>query len=423
MEKRERQFIPGLSVLLLSVVVFGLIGSLLHDYKGVPYGAVGGVIWAGALLLTFLLGTAFISRRLLPVQGNPGWSEGFRLLWRNYMMGAAQILAGRQREVVTTTIKKKKSAAPVQSPSFELIGAGFLFSHEAAAITRGNSYQRADGPGLVLLQPGEMITQVFDLRTQSRRMSVGAITRDGIPVETSVSVSFHVRRLKPGERRPRSVEADNIPFRYDRDAIFDLNYASAVSGVEERLGWTEQVCPQAATLLVSEIGKYTLDQLLDSAGAEPMGKIKANILNGLQAQQKDDEGQLLPKGIEIVGVGVGGLELPDDVHKKRLTTWQVEWQNKIETELVGAEVEMMRQHNQARARAQVESIEKLLQSIEIMRQQSQTETYEAVMARLYELMEVMLANDALRRMASRTHLLTQASEASSQLHQILEREG
>ncbi len=421
MRKREREFILGPKSLLLWAVIATLIGVFLHDFKGVPYGWVGGLIWGGALLATFLLGVSFLSRRLLPVQGNLGWSEGFRLLWRNYFLGAVMFLAGRRHEPLVTAAKKK-SKGPMLPPSFGLIGAGFLFSHEAAAITRGNSYQRADGPGLVFLQRGEVISQLFDLRTQSRSMPVSAMTRDGIPVETKVSVVFQVRRLKEGERRARSIEMDTIPYRYDRDAIFDLHYAGTVAGEEERLDWTEQVCPQAATLLISEIGRVTLDELLVSAGSEPKGRIKTKIETELKLQQETEGGQVLPRGIEIVGVNIGPLELPEDVLDKRLTSWKVERQNQIDEEKVGAEIDTLQHYYKVRAQATMENVEKLLTSIDAMRRQNDAAYHQAIVSRLVEVLESMMTSKVLKRMESRTELLSQVWDTESQLRQVLERE-
>lgn len=436
MEKEERQFIPGLSILLLAIFLLGVIGALLHDFKGVGYGAAGAFIWGGATLVTFILGTAYLSRRLLPLQDNPGWSEGFRLLWRNYTMGAANLLYGRPREPLATTAAARKKKTTPQSglaPSFRLLGAGFLFSHEAAAITRGNSYRRAAGPGLVFLNPGESIAQVFDLRPQSRSLPVSAMTKDGIPVETSVSVTFQVRRPTPGSQ-PRSIVADDIPYRYDRDALFELNYSSSVSE-DDRRGWTEQVCPQAASLLVTEIAKFTLDDLLEGAAAAPLSQIKKRVEEGLRELQRPDEDdaaddllssskalrQTLPRGIEITGVGVGGLQLPEDVTKKRVTTWQIGWKNQISQEVISGELEAHKLFQRARARAQVESIQQLLSSIETMRQQSGVELHEVVMLRLMEMAESMSADLALRRLDQRGRLIELSAEAASELRHALER--
>lgn len=421
MEERDRQFIPGLGTLLLAIILLGAIGAFLHDANGVGYDAAGAFLWGGGAFISFLLGTAYISRRLLPIQGNVGWSEGFRLLWRNYTLGAANLLYGRRSEPAPTSLKKSKKQTNELAPSFGLLGAGFLYSHEAAAITRGNSYSRADGPGLVFLHGGESITQVFDLRPHTRRMPVSAMTRDGIPVETSVSVNFQVRRRSPDQRRPRSIANDPIPYPYDRDALFDLTYTASVADDDKRI-WTEQACPQAATILVTEIGKYTLDELLVSAGSGPMAQIRNRIKSALEEQQTDSELQTLPKGIEIMGVGVGPLELPADVTDKRLTTWQIEWKNRISQEVISGDIEAQRLYQQARARAQVENIENLLTSIEAMRQQSGIELHEVVMLRLMEILEALSATRALTPIASRAAMSNLAAEASSELRQALSQE-
>lgn len=419
MDTRDRQFIPGLGTLLLAILVLGAIGWVLHDFNGVSFAEGGALIWAGGVLITFVLGTAYLSRRLLPVQGNLGWSEGFRLLWRNYTMGAANLLYGRPRVAPPTTSSKKKNPDEMElSPSFRYIGAGFLFSHQAAAVTYGNSYVRAAGPGLVILRPGEVIAQVFDLRPQSRKMSVSAITRDGVPVETSVSVNFQVRRPTPDQRRPRSIESDVIPYPYDRDAIFDLTYTASV-GDDAKLEWTEQVCPQAATLLVTEIGKYTLDELLVSAGAEPMSEIRDRIKSELKEQQGDDHLQMLSRGIDILGVGVGPLELPADVTAKRLATWQAGWQDRATLEDVGNDLETQRLYNEALTRAQAENIEKLLVSIDNMRRESGVELHQVVMLRVVELLEAIAASRVIIPPAARSLLTDLAGEATGEIRQAL----
>ena len=423
MEEERRQFIPGLGILLLAALLLAAVGALLHDYREVEYRGVGALLWGGAVLITFVLGTVHLSRRVLPLQNNLGWAEGFRLLWRSYLMGVNELLAGRRHEPLhtTTTPKSKKPSVATLSPSFRLLGAGFLFSHEAAAITRGNSFVRADGPGLVFLNPGETIAQVFDLRMQSRKQEVEATTRDGIPVKTSVSVSFHVRRLPPGERRPRSVETDTIPYPFDRQALFDLTYAGSVAGEEGRLSWADQICPQAATLLVGEIGRFTLDQLLESAAAEPMGEIKANIKRGLEALQASEDGPTLPKGVTIASVGVGGLELPDEVVIQRLATWQVEWQSRATSDRAAGAIETQRLVNQARARAVADSIDSLLSSIEAVQVQGQGgQLHEVVLQQLTKSLETILTKQVLADLPQRGQLLSLTSDTARELRRVLE---
>lgn len=421
MAEREKQFTPGLGTLLLAIILLGAIGSLLHDAKEVSLGLGGALLWAGAALISFILGTAYISRRLLPIESNLGWSRGFQLLWRNYTRGVVELLSGTQSEPPIPASKQKKIKTDELSPSFKSLKAGFLYSHQAVAIARGNGYSRADGPGLVFLNSGESIAKVIDLRPQSRRQSVSAMTRDGIPVETGVSVTFRVRRPTAGHRRPRSVENDPIPYPYDKEALFDLTYAAGTVG-EGKRSWTELVAPQAATMLVTEIGKYTLDELLVGAGTEPLSEIREQIKRGLIEQQTAGDFQTISRGIDIIGVGVGSLELPADVVAKRLTTWQMTWKNRISEEAVSGDIDAQRLYAQARARAQVENIESLLTSIEALRNQSGIDLHEVVMLRLMEILESVSTYRSLMPVASRVALTSLVSEASSEIRQTLERD-
>ncbi len=433
MEEQKRQYIPGLGTLLLAILLLGLVGALLHDFNGVGLEGIGALLWGGAVLVTFVLGTAYLSRRLLPIGGNLGWSEGFRLLWHNYTLGLASLLYGQPSEtpVSTASRRRKKTVQTELPPSFKLLGAGFLPSHEAAAITRGNSYARPDGPGLVLLRPYETISQVFDLRPQSGKLPVSAVTRDGIPVETTITATFRIRRPDPAQRRPRSVETDAIPYPYDRNALFDLTYSASISG-DERRYWMEQVTPQAVALLVTEIQKYTLDQLLVSAGTEPLEQITNQIKDTLKEQTRPVTSeeqidnavrQTLPKGIEIVRVAVGGLQLPKEVAAKRVESWGVIWRNKISQQEIGSNLAVQQKYEEARAQAQTENIRKLLSSIEFMRQESGIDLYRIVTLRVIDLLESMSASGAIGPLESPLSLARLADDATRKLRQSLEGDG
>lgn len=425
MEEPRRQFIPGPGILMLAILLLGAVGALLHDSRDVPYDAVGALLWGGAVLVTFLLGTAHLSRRLLPIQGNQGWTEGFRLLWRSYTLGVNRLLAERRHEPMASTTKAKKAAPDGgPSPSFALLGAGFLFSHEAAAITRGNSFVRADGPGLVLLRYGENIAQVFDLRDQVRKQDVKATTRDGIPIDTSVSVTFHVQRRDTSQRQQRSVEMDRIPYPYDRNALFHLTYAGSVTGDDIRLSWTDQICPLAATLLVSEIGRYTLDQLLVSGAAQPLDDIKKNIKRGLEEMQTNDSGPTLPKGITIKGVGVGALGLPKepDVVGKRIESWQGEWESKAQQAVEDSKLQLQQMTNQARAHALADSIDSLLAGIEAVHAQGETQLHDVILSQVVNVLEAMTTNETSSGLPRRTQWLSLAADTSQEIRHFLEQE-
>lgn len=416
MSKRTSRFAPRLPVLLLVAVLLGLTGYFLRDFRGVAYGPLGSVLWLGALLISFVLGTVYLSRVLLPIPGNAGWTEGFRLLWRHYLQGSPGLPRDDDNSRPATLDAKLKRAEGFElDSSFQYLNAGFLPSHEAAAIVYGNRYRRSAGPGLVVLNRGETISATFDLRPHSRSRSITVNTRDGIPLKTTITVTFRVRRPTEPQAggdtsgEPARPEIESLPYPYDRDAIFLLNYAVSVGEGETVRPWTEQILPLAATLLVNEIALNTLDEL-EMTGSEPLNRIKRRIERQLKSQ-------FLLEGIEILSVGIGPLEPPDKVIDQRLRSWQVEWQGKVAQEQATAEAEATRLIQQARARAQIDIIENLVQSIEAMRGQSDAELHDIIMLRLTEVVNTSAADPAVRAMLPGRLMETLALETTNQLRE------
>jgi regulator of protease activity HflC (stomatin/prohibitin superfamily) len=410
MKQRTNQFAPGLGVLLAAAVLLGAIGFMLHDFRELRYGPIGAFLWAGALLVAFTLGTIYLSRVLLPLPDDPGWSQSFRLLWQSYFTGG---VADMTRWYDSAAIMATPDR-PAVAPSFDLLRTGVLPAHEAVAIVRGNSYVRADGPGLIFLRPGESIAQVIDLRPQLRTQSLVVNTRDGIPLDTSVSVRFKVRSpAEPPEEESLREDQERQPYPYDPHAVFYLHYISTVAEGDVVRPWTEQVAPQAATLLVSALGQCSLDELTVSGGTD---KVKA----ARDAIKLSLEEQFLPLGIEIMSVGVGSLQPPPEVMAQRLATWQIQWEAKSALERATGDAEATRLVRQARARAQIDIIENLVQSIESMRGQTNAELHEIIMMRILNIMEQAVSDESVQALIPGPLLSNLTADATQELRTSLD---
>jgi regulator of protease activity HflC (stomatin/prohibitin superfamily) len=409
---RKNRFAPGRGALLLAAVLLAVVGYVLRDYRGVPLGALGSLLWLGALFISFVLGTVYLSRTLLPIPGGTGWSAAFTLLWRHFLSGAPGLPDAEGQKPITVAAKLREAQGLEIASSFDALGAGFLPSHQAASIVRGNTYSRADGPGLIFLKSGETIGGLFDLRPQSRRQPLAVNSRDGIPLKTSIGVNFRVRRPRDAEGTPTvPPDQERLPYPYDRDAIFHLNYTGSVGEGNNLRAWTEQALPMASTLLVSHVARHPLDALLEMGGSEPLNRIKREIETELKRQFE-------PEGIEIDSVSIGPLEAPPDVARQQLETWQVEWQAKVDQEAASGEAEALRLIQQARAKAQIDIIDNLVQSIELMRQQSDAGLHEIVMMRLVSILEGALGQEAAR--SALPPELVSALEAADPSHRLPE---
>ena len=375
---------------ILAITILAFIGFLLGDARQVPYGIWGALFWGGAVLISFVFGLLHFAQYVLPLLDLEGWSEGLRLLWRYQLTQSGQFLdrlfipaESRSRFGPATRPPAAESRLAELPPSFQTLAAGIVKGHQVLTVTKGSGFVRPAGPGFVMLYRNESVTQVIDLRTHSRKQPVKANTRDGIPLETSASVIFRVRQseLDHGD--------ENLLYPYDKEAIFQVSYVDSIDGQNHLRPWTEQLAPHAATLLVSELSKYTLNELqqVGAAGASPLDTVKKEIKRQLEPLADQH-------GIELLSVGVGPLTLPEDVAGQRVKTWQAEWQQKMWSEYAASDAEAIRRVKKARARAQVEIIQNITQNIEAMRRDSNSNLTEIITLRMIEALEEAISEES-----------------------------
>lgn len=376
--------------LILAAIILAFIGFLFGDARQVPYGIWGALFWGGAAVISFAFGLLYYAQYVLPLHGLEGWSEGLRLLWRYQIILMNQYMDRLFAPGASTS--RQRAAAPSVPPdprlaelppSFQTLAAGIVKGHQVLTVTKGSGFVRPAGPGFVMLYKNESVTQVIDLRSHSRKQPVKANTRDGISLETSASVTFRVRQSEIEH------SDKNLLYPYDKDAIFHVSYVDSVDGQNHLRPWTEQLAPHAATLLVSELSKYTLNELqqVGTAGAAPLDTIKKEIKQHLEPVAEQH-------GIELLGVGVGPFTLPEDVAGQRVETWQAEWQHKMLLEYAAGDAEATRRIKKARARAQVEIIQNITQNIESMRRNSNSNLTDIITLRMIEALEEALSEES-----------------------------
>jgi hypothetical protein len=372
---------PGLGILrvLVAALLLGLVGYFLKDFYGISYRWFGSYIWIFAFIIFFGLGFFYLAEFTLPLRWYESWYEGLRLILSyNFPF----IFGGRAYDA--KKLSEKKDTVEGLPESFTRHGAGILESHKAVAVNKGPTYTRSAGPGYVTMNRGESVSQVIDLRRHVRRMPVEAQTHDGIPVETSVTAVFEIKR----DDDPAD---PSIPYPYDPGAIFNANYANSLNTGDGSLHWSERLSREAARRLVTELSAYSLDDLerKDDLEPSPMEQIKERLNNQLKQEFRQH-------GISIVSVGVGPLKLPDDVTDQRIINWQAEWEKRIRGEKAAGDAEAVRQIALARARAQIEIISRTTERIEAMRASCEAALTDVVALRMIEALDEAVADDKVR---------------------------
>jgi len=352
-------------LLLITILVLLLIlipALVFRDQGGRPLGWPGAFVWLAVGISSFLLTLLFLSAFLLPAGAQPEgeghfpedvsktWREGLLLLYRYLRTALVPWGQGDRKEIPGLGVE---SADVLQR-----FGAAMIDRHLALALFKGTTYSRTVGPGYVRLRKGERVGEVIDLRMQRRQQEVTVVTRDGIPLETTVSVTFRIRQ-------PDTTG----PFPYEQDTIFYLTNAGGVRPDSETITWDDRICPLAADILINEISPFQLDTIfeLDDLTFSPLEEVRANVENKLRAE--------IPKlfncppnrnPIQITAVTIGDLLPPDEIIKQRIELWKEECQPYMSRQQFEGRAEAAEYLQAARARTQVEMLDRLAKDMAVL---------------------------------------------------------
>lgn len=389
----ERWWDLRLFLLLMGTVLALLLipSLLLLDQGGRPLGWSGAFAWFAVSISAFLLTLLFLSAFLLPAGAQPegeghfpedtsrAWQEGMRLLYR-YLRTALLPWGQSDRKDVTDLDTETVDV-------LQRFGAAMIDGHLALALFKGMTFSRAVGPGYVRLRKGERVGGVIDLRLQRRQQEATVVTRDGIPLKTTISVAFRVRQ-------PDTTG----PFPYDRDTIFYLTNAGGVRADGEVLSWDERICPLAADILASEISPFQFDllfELADLAFSPLEDVIKENVAERLRAA--------IPKlfncppertPIQITSVGIGDLIPPDEIIEQRIELWKEGWMPFKSRQRFEGKAEAAEFLQAARVRTQVEMLDRLANEMAVLNNPLDEEDWhDMVVLRTIAALESMVIDD------------------------------
>lgn len=403
MSKIRQLFQANIWSTILLIIILAIVGGFLwRDSFNESIGLPGAYFWISAFLLSFVFRLMTMARYMLPPSvwhedadrherdGSPAWREGLYLLLHSFFLLPLPVHMRKRLGRNTATI-------PDELPdTFKDFDAGFLEPHQALALARGLSFTRVAGPGYVRLNKGEKITHVVNLRGQWDGKTVQVKTRDGIPLETKVSVVFKVK--SPDE--PLDDPAGTPPFPYDPQNIFRLTFADSKGG-DEQIEWHKRILPEAEALLVEEISKYKLDQLYQPAGTQigdtPVpavqirNNMKQNLSERLQRLFAFDRPEDSP--ITILNAGFGQLTPPGSVVEQRIQSWQADWKSRDLVQQAEGQAETIRTINTQRAALQLEVIESITRNIEDARFATGENLTDIIFLRMMEALDSVSAGE------------------------------
>jgi regulator of protease activity HflC (stomatin/prohibitin superfamily) len=379
-KKKQKSVKQGLGepIFIGLAVVFAIIPFFLKDYTGVQYRWAGTYIWLAAYFFAFGGYLFYLLMFILPLSWNLSWFEGLRLsIAYNFPIIGAFLGVGSRRPAATAECREDLN------PGFLRHRAGIVEGHKALVLSSGSKYMRAAGPGYVHLKSNEIITQVVDLRRHIRTVPVKAMSGDGIPLETSITLTFQVRQ--------QDTAAAAIAYPYDPEAIFWVNYLESFKSSSGELAWSDRAAHDATAEGVEELSRYTLDELLSQSltDVSTISQARARLKKKLSANLEE-------YGITLINVAIGSLRMPEEVIERRIESWQDEIQDRIERSMATEKEQAKLQLIEAEAKAQIELVDKLTREIEVTWAEGDVDLAGAVILQLLDQLALVASDREVR---------------------------
>ena len=241
-------------------------------------------------------------------------------------------------------------------------------------------FQRVLSAGKHSLKRYEYIHAVLNLQPQRRTAdSFAAFSRDGIELRVGLSLVY---RLKMGSQ---AITRDN-PYPYDETAVRKAAYLQTVVDEKGTVStWDETPLNMAKSTLIGILAGYRLDEIIfpERAGEEPYRTLRNELLRKLRI--KLDE-----LGIDLQGVGIHRLDLPEGVTEQYIDYWKSHWESHMMLNMVDGKATAIEEMEIARAEAEITMIQAIQEGIQRARREGATAHMEEIVAlRLVEALEMM----------------------------------
>lgn len=237
-----------------------------------------------------------------------------------------------------------------------------------AVIREGNAvvFQRAGkisqivGSGLILLKRYERIRAIFELRPLwELRELKNVLTKDRIPLEVEIGISFQIEPKEVTDQRPESfVEPNGEALTEVIGTLYKVYRATLQKAAYHTPpdGWHILTPAAAGNLLRDIIATYNFDEIFKRVGeveGEPGGfdpeqrtikKIEDEVMKRLSAMAPE-------WGAQAQGVDIREIRIREDVLEKMLDWWGAEWKKRIAIKEAEGEREAFLKRADAEVRA------------------------------------------------------------------------
>lgn len=273
--------------------------------------------------------------------------------------------------------------------------------NNAVVTSRLGTLHRVLGAGLHTLEPFERVWDVVDLRPQRRTVTVGFVTRDGIPATCQVGIVCRVAH--PGYTAATDDRAmpPAPPFSYDEDAVLRVATAKHVRGLEGSNRIIDWITSLVSNVLEREVRDtlehYRLDEFLNpqywlrSEEGPPRSAAVPRFVPDLETEiGRAVRSEARKRGVMVERVELGTVRPTEAaISRQWLEFWQAKLQTGIDRYTMEAETAHEQLAETARFEAQVVFVNRMLEEVQRLRSAGMTIPPQLVIAGFIEVLHSM----------------------------------
>ncbi|HZY45628.1 MAG TPA: NBR1-Ig-like domain-containing protein [Anaerolineae bacterium] len=321
-------------------------------------------------------------------------------------------------------VRSNKSESDSSTAAMEMIGGPIWLTvtdRTAALTERGAKLARILGPGVHLLHAHERVRGVVDLQIQHRRQKQKTLSKDGIPLELDVDLTFRVGErdiegeapppppppIGPRARirlliglpvSPMLLEASK-PHRFSREAIRRIVYETPIASPDAPTDWTAGFTLMRTGELAKEFAERRLDDLSspEDPDIHPLREIVEGGLTKIRAE-------VAPSGIDILNMEIGIVEPPADIKghvtEQRISNWMIEWKRRATILKSEGDAIAMQAQEEAHAEAQANMIQALTEGFRIATAGNASVSSEVIAMRFIDALEALMHSQPEKQTAN-----------------------
>ncbi len=285
--------------------------------------------------------------------------------------------SGKQPEVTPAALADRSDSVLLRigGPGRVRVPPGHVITTEL-----NGRFQRILSAGTHTLGRYEYIHAVLNLQPQRRTLDkFTAYSRDGIELCVGISLVYRVKMGSPSATR------DN-PYPYDETAVRKVAYLQTVVDEKGTVStWDETLINMAKGTIIGILAGYRLDEIIfpERSGEEPYRTLRNELLRKLRVSLDN-------LGIDLQGVGIHRLDLPEGVTEQYIDYWKSHWESQTLLNLVDGRATEIEEMEIAQAEAEITMIQAIQEGLQRARREGATTHMEEVVAlRLVEALEKM----------------------------------